>query len=268
MAKPMRVCLGALAIFAVGCGEQDGNQEEVVQIQEPLTYTDTTWTKGQGELDLGSSSGRFCFLSRIQGDFDGGGEMVRVFISGGRWKIHGTSGTSHTISATARCKALDSGKSYTAESAQWDKGEATKNLSSALGVGNGDSCFLTKVCGNFNGGGEQVRTWKDGSGNWWLGGASQTSGGLCARARCLNGEALITLNNGDTVGYWLEDNPAIVLRFAPSSSSIACFLQGMRGKFQGGGEYITTYYDSVEAAFKLGGGSGQFGVSTWAGCMQ
>jgi len=205
---------------------------------------------------MGSATGQVCFLSRVIGDFDGGGEHVDVSISGGRWWLSGASGTSHTIGATAFCRPLDPSTSVSSEFT-WTKGGSAVNLPD-----NG-SCFLTRVKGAFNGGGEQVRTFKDDSGNWWLDGTSGASGTLSASVRCVAGETIVANNS------WDQGNARTILITGDERfTTRACFLQGMRGQFEGGGEYIMTYHDPDVDYFYVTGDSGQFSVKAWAGCIQ
>lgn len=51
---------------------------------------------------IGQDEG-FCYLTKVTGDFEGGGEDVRIVIKGGSWYLVVKSGQQNGIGASARC---------------------------------------------------------------------------------------------------------------------------------------------------------------------
>jgi hypothetical protein len=72
-------------------------------------FDEYIWTQRRGgsvALPLRVNEG-FCYLSMVQGRFEGGGEVVRVYVShNGRWRLEGRS-LAEGVRATARCVAFD-----------------------------------------------------------------------------------------------------------------------------------------------------------------
>jgi hypothetical protein len=133
------------------------------------------WEQGEPPVSMGSVHGRVCFLTRLRGDFEGGGEYVRAFASGGSWYLGGGSQQSG-VEAAARCLSVH----WYSSEYFWTQGQAPVPLYSAGYY----SCFLTGLSGDFEGGGEVVRTFVDDKGWFFLGGSSGQSG-VWATARCV-----------------------------------------------------------------------------------
>jgi hypothetical protein len=49
----------------------------------------------------------FCYLTRVSGNFDGGGEQVRITVNGGQWFLNVQSGGGKYVSGKVRCMAYD-----------------------------------------------------------------------------------------------------------------------------------------------------------------
>ena len=60
------------------------------------------WVQGQPWVDMGDTSSQFCFLQSVQGRFSGNGERVRLYDTGGRWRLYGSS-SQNSVAAGARC---------------------------------------------------------------------------------------------------------------------------------------------------------------------
>lgn len=60
------------------------------------------WYQGQPWVDMGDTGTNFCFLQSVQGRFSGNGERVRLYDTGGRWRLYGSSGT-NSVAGSARC---------------------------------------------------------------------------------------------------------------------------------------------------------------------
>jgi hypothetical protein len=95
----------------------------------------------------------------------------------------------------------------------------------ALGAAQNRACFLTRVGGTFNGADDSVQIVSQG-GQWILNGSAGASGFAEARAACTTGQASneFTWRAGDATLQLGDD------------TTTACFLTGVAGAFQGGGE--------------------------------
>jgi hypothetical protein len=135
------------------------------------------WTAGQSlPTNMGSTSGRVCFLTRMTGGFNSASDWVRVYASGGSWFIFGASTTAGTF-ARARCVTVPS---YSGEYA-WNY---TMAQAEHMGSTSGRVCALTGIQGAFDGLGDYVQIFAS-AGSWYLRGASQPVGKyVLARARC------------------------------------------------------------------------------------
>lgn len=135
------------------------------------------WTAGQSlPTNMGSSSGRVCFLTLLKGGFNSASDWVRVYASGGSWFIFGASPTAGTV-AGARCVTVPT---YSGEYS-WN---STMAQPEHLGSTSGRVCALTGIQGAFDGLGDFVQIFAS-SGSWYLRGGSQPAGKyLLARTRC------------------------------------------------------------------------------------
>jgi len=138
-----------------------------------------TWQQGQASVDLGSTTGRTCFLTRVSGKFLGIGETVRIFMDNNHWYLGGNSGQ-YGVTASARCVYSDYNSP---DEVSWSPGQPAQYVSPY----SGRACFLTRMAGNFRGGAESVRV-SDAYYNvpqayWYLGGTGQTE--LAASTRCI-----------------------------------------------------------------------------------
>lgn len=132
-----------------------------------------SWSQGQYPVYMGSASNRACFLTRVTGKFKGGGEVVHAYTSWDAWYLGGQSQQS-AVGASARCVDMAPSGEY-----GWGQGQLPVYMGSSANL----ACFLTRMTGKFEGGGEVVRAYT--SGDWWyLGGQSQQSA-VGASARCL-----------------------------------------------------------------------------------
>jgi hypothetical protein len=132
------------------------------------------WSQGAYATHMGSDSDRVCFLMYVTGRFEGGGEQVEAYRSGGSWWLGGTS-YQKGVQAGARCVNTR----YREGPYYWTQGQAPVLMSNA----NQWMCGLTKVAGRFNGGGERVNAFV--SGSWrYLGGSSHQKG-VSSAAYCL-----------------------------------------------------------------------------------
>ncbi|NNB84031.1 hypothetical protein HI113_00440 [Corallococcus exiguus] len=254
----LRHALVALSLPALlwGCGPEDlpsgtanpaapGTPLLATQEEELAATGEYTWAQGEALTPLGASAGRACFLTRVGGDFEGSGERIDITESGGSWYLGGASNQSG-IRGAARCVDATASQQY-----EWTQSMA---YPVSMGTAAGRVCFLTGVAGKFHGSGEWVRAYVE-NGYWYLNGNSSQSG-VRARARCV-----ATTSYTDEFG-WGQGGAA---KLMDPVAGRACALTYMRGKFEGGGEYVRTFQSN--GYWYLGGASGQVEVSGRARCF-
>ncbi len=231
-------------------GEEEATDEEggaeVASSAEALGVSgpEYSWSQGQPAVPMGGTSGRVCFLTRVTGKFEGGGEVVNVFASGGSWYLGGQS-LQAGVGASARCVSV----AFYSGEYSWSQGQVPAFMGSA----SNRACFLTRVTGKFEGGGEVVHAYTSWD-SWYLGGQSLQAG-VGASARCVD------LWSSGEYSWGQGQIPVYMGSFADR----ACFLTRMTGKFEGGGEVVRTYASGDW--WYLGGQSLQAGVGASARCL-
>lgn len=210
------------------------------------------WYQGNLPVTLGSINDRYCFLTGVQGKFEGGGEYVRVYQEAGQWKLGGQS-YQHGVGAQAACIPLNyKGQTLTvSDEYEWNQ----TVLSTYMGSAANRVCLLTYVSGEFDGESERVEALIDGSGRWQLAGSGARPG-IAAKARCVNTNYRYGPSNWSQ-GYLRT--PII------DTAGWACGLTRMRGAFEGAGERVSVYGDT--ATWYVGGSSLQHGVAASAYCL-
>lgn len=213
------------------------------------------WYQGFGSapVPMGSTSDRFCFLNEVRGRFKGAGESVRIYQSNGSWWLYGSS-QQIDVMAGAVCiprdywgKLLDVSAEYS-----WSQGSNPVYMGSTAGY---RVCFLTRVTGDFEGGGERVEAYRSG-GSWWLGGSSGQAG-VAASARCVNSSFPIV---GPTP--WSKPmDPQIMA----NADYYACGLTRVTGRLEGGGERLYTFISGN--SWYVSGASQQIDVATTSFCL-
>lgn len=100
------------------------------------------WQQGQGWTRLTPAAGSACFLTKMQGKFEGNSESIRIVPAYASWWLGGSS-DEHGVEASAVC--VPTGMSTTHE--------FVRSLSRGFTqMDNKDSsCFLTMVSGDFDG---------------------------------------------------------------------------------------------------------------------
>lgn len=134
-----------------------------------------SWSQGSYPIHMGSGAGRVCFLTMMSGRFKGGGEEIWAYRSGPSWYLDGRS-RQKGVSAGARCVQA----TWYSGPYVWSQGAH----SVYMGSQSDRACFLTRVTGQFEGGGESVQTFTSG-GSWYVGGSSHQRG-VGASARCMS----------------------------------------------------------------------------------
>jgi hypothetical protein len=138
-----------------------------------LVSQEFEWRSTTAPRDLGLSSSEYsCFLTRIQGRFNGSEDWVGVYEDKGSWWLGGNRMRGER-GARARCVRATPGHEYT-----WSQGQKAVRMDSKA------HCFLTKVRGVFMGNGENVSVFSENDSRY-LWGASQKSG-VGAEARCVS----------------------------------------------------------------------------------
>lgn len=233
-----------VAVLASGCmleqGDAGPSGEESVSSGTDALVVDTTlysWVQGSGETILGPGAGysgstHTCFITKVRGNFRGGGEFVKTYITTpvgggvGTWRLTGGSQQSG-VGAEAVCVE----KPPLAE-AVWNQGLPAASLQ----TNGGDVfCGFTLVKGNFAGTGEHLNI----AGNynvsppaWSLFGSSQQQG-VGARARCIAAHQSTPAPGSVTYSKGTD--------LWPLGSGVfggACVLGVVQGPFRGSGDNV------------------------------
>ena len=211
------------------------------------------WSQGQGHVYMGSYDERFCFLTRVSGNFEGSGESVHVYYSSGNWYLGGTSSQSG-VSASATCIPRDYWGQYLQIGPEkiWNSPIYPIDLGSVTNR----VCFLTYVSGKFMGAGERVYTYVSNN-KWYISGNSGGYYDIAGGARC------VTTTTGVAGPYnWAQGQAAVAMA---NANDWVCGLTRVQGKLAGAAESVVSYI--VNDVWHLGGTSNQSGVSGAAYCM-
>jgi hypothetical protein len=114
--------------------------------------------------------GSLCFISAVSGNFRGGGESVAIRLSGSSWVLTGIS-QQDFVYGEAYCISPLGGSEQHLE---WYPGSRPIQLTT--------QCFLQRIAGTFNGGGEGVGIFGDGYGT--LTGNYVSGDGVWAEVLC------------------------------------------------------------------------------------
>jgi hypothetical protein len=136
------------------------------------------WGSSPQRLELAELDRHFCSLAGMSGQFNGTGEVAEVNPDEDGW--HAVARTvADPVQALGQCVGLD-GPVYWAFETTWRAGEDAKQVAPAAVT----ACMLTRVTGQFEGGGEHVELQVLGD-HWVLSGGTFQPGGLEATVRCL-----------------------------------------------------------------------------------
>jgi hypothetical protein len=124
--------------------------------------------------NMGTTTGRVCYLVRVAGSFNSGADWVRIYSSGGAWFLFADS-TAGNVSAQARCVTTSA---LTGEYG-WS---SSQGHDTHLGTTSGRVCALTSMSGRFDSMSDNIHVYAS-AGSWYLGGGA-TSSSVSARARC------------------------------------------------------------------------------------
>ncbi len=194
----------------------------------------------------------FCYLTKVQGRFEGAGETVRIEQYNGSWMLNGNS-MQFDVSASASCvNYYDVMSISLLNESNLSPVYATNIIKNGptfiqdLGPANDRFCFLTQLQGKFEGGGERIQIVADNGRLYFKGNSMQD--GVGAQARCLvYGRVDMNLLPYLNVFYTATQTPqprpgASDIQTANtrmlSNNKSFCALTGMAGRFKGGGERI------------------------------
>ena len=231
--------------------------------QSALARQEFTWNQDAGDTDptpmYGQDQG-VCFLTAVQGKFEGDGESLNVYLQNRQWFLGGQSGT-FGVGGKATCLAwneiVGSYPSIYGPYTWHQRQGSSRTFLGNFDEGNG-VCFLSGVSGKFAGSGEHVEiTFESYSRrNWMLGGDSGKRD-VSATAYCIptsyNYTKLTDPYN------WNQYKSPVYL----GSGYAGCFLTGFVGNFQGSKERVALRdnYDQWYLEGNSGGGKNNIGAS-------
>jgi hypothetical protein len=158
-----------------GTGSTRASAACAVLLGDSAYSTAYEWTERQRQaVNLGSTTGRVCFLTRVGGSFNSPHAWVGVYASGDSWFLSGDLQGQDGF-ARARCVTVIS---YSGEYS-WDQ---SNRYPTNMGGTGGRVCALTSMAGQFKGDSEFIDISKV-MGLWLLSGSSARSG-VTAKARC------------------------------------------------------------------------------------
>jgi len=262
-----------------------------------------TWNTGNAPTPMGRAEGRACFLTAVSGAFQSPQDEVHAVLDvpTNNWFLTGNAGTSlqtipipgsfavpptnaeasailgmtvvnvidfgfgtyfaeaqvpHALHAQARCINT---ASVFAEST-WTQGDSPVFLGTTSAT---RGCFLTRIAGHFEGGGEEVRIVETLTGPQTLQGSSAQAG-VSASARCVASHDV-----SFPPGIWNQGTPPTAL--ALLNNFPGCFLIQMGGRFEGGGERVEIRADTNSSGnllWEITGTSAQQSVHGVGQCMK
>ncbi|AZZ96950.1 MULTISPECIES: hypothetical protein [Pseudoalteromonas] len=205
------------------------------------------WKQGEGQVSLGSSRDRICFLSKVQGKFEGWGEAVWVKEVGATYYLGGKSNQDN-VAAIATCVTNPKGN-YDVQYDTWSQGQSDIYLGDRNNV-----CFLTGMSGKFEGWAESIGI-KNYSYGTYLGGTSNQHS-VEAQAGC------VARSYPDLKSYtWNQGESQKILA---SAKTHVCYLTKISGKFKGSGEAVQVVQNG--GYWILSGKSQQHSVTATATC--
>jgi hypothetical protein len=190
-----------------------------------VTVQRFAWTSRLTPVDMGSTQGRACFLTRVGGAFNAAADGVSIQAQGGRWVLTGTIAVGGFVEAAAGCVAA----SGVSDEFTWRSGQATVQMPSAAT----NTCFLTRVAGAFQGGGESVGLRQE-AGTWNMrGDVLQDS--ILTSARCIAMSA-----HAASIGMALATPSPVLL---DSQLNGACPLTFVGGDFGAEGDLVESEWN-------------------------
>jgi len=218
-----------LAMLAFGC--QRAPQVGVTaQDLSQVWYYSFGCAGNCGNTDLGTTTGRTCFIAGVRGNL-APTSSVYISSSGGHWWLNVSSSVNGTLWGDATC--VSSGTNRTSEFVQAGNGTTTI----PAGVTGNRRCFLTRVASNigvvrpFSQYSDRVRVVKQPDGTWDLTVAQGTGANATGGVTCVD-------TSGSGQGFGLEEapDPGFVSDNVDTDiTNTACALRGIGGHFDTNG---------------------------------
>jgi hypothetical protein len=228
-----------------------------------------SWNQGQGPKKLELVSTHICVLNKVAGDFDGGGEEVKIYQANGYWYISGKSqqsgvggqsycfarekflanGSARWTSDDGIWKSATSGKKcYSGQGDAW-WGDATTILNGINGKlrGSGDKAFINQSNGSFTPSVLRVETCKyDSSGGYikayahsFFTGTPHSGNKL---AQYWGNEYVADSGSHCTIPNSVNGEGYQDVAMAPANDAMCHFTYiGGGGNWDGGSEYVMIY---------------------------
>lgn len=216
---------------------------EVHQAVSAIGFYEYYCSSGTCNFDIGSTTGRTCFLGGIWGSLAGGGSASIYPIVGGTYRLHLHHGTAQKIGARAICISGTTNLTR----ASWRGGDAATQIHGT--VTSKRRCFLDGISnesGDYTGfdtSSDYAKVWKDSAGKWYVGGSLSGLADSFVTATCVDiptdrGLWGIVANPGGSVGFNTAYN---------ASGGVACGLNKIGGKFT-----TASYSDGLDVNYNSG----------------
>ena len=260
---------------------------KVFEFNTPMTEGGST-TGGFTPTGMPSAETHYCVLSRVAGDFQGFGEVVRLSNDGGQWSLTGQSGQATGVSAKATCVPKysfamkdDKKAKLIAANVGSPEGFASSNCqtqSSPVAGAAGKALFVSGIRGRYSGGGEGLAVGDPGAGMQGLvvfNGCSNGAGGW-ATSYVLrpDGKTLryfgpagptsdfVAATFGTSIGTpppdpWYHSSlqtwgtAPTTITLAPVNQAV-CGIIAISGKFRGSGEFVEVLPEGGSWVLRIG----------------
>lgn len=278
----IHLSIAATCLFATGCVEpaedSAGIADSTATSSTSLTTNDYSWYQGQGPIRMLHQSAGFCFLTRVSGKFEGGGESVRIGLDGsGYFTLFGTS-YQEGVTANARCVTWNE---FGATGGRVDTFGWTSSNSTVANRDNASFCYLSAISGQFDfGGGEWVGV---STGGTWSTTARALSGaGTHAQTTCVTmhdaanrtiypklGPQTWAFQPGSVWTCTVDNGTAAYCArsIAMTSSRGVCMLSHVGGALRGGGEFAQIDYNGFTWSLSVRSMDNRGGVHAYAQCL-
>jgi hypothetical protein len=238
--------------------------------------TPYVWDQGDGPTVMMSAEEGMCFLTGMEGDYQGTGENVRIENDTGYFVLNGTS-QQNSVKAWAACvrwsefpdlpnsswtQSSTSSSCVAGVSAPWPFASSPNvTFPSDIVLASGyDFCFLSQIGGGLDSN-TSASTYYDGT-NWHLAASEgQPSATMNVAGRCMGLGASHPLWTTPVATWRVGDAPISLL---PDSEGI-CAITSVHGAFRGDGE-IAQIIDQ-DGAWVLWGTSQQANTSVGVQCV-
>jgi hypothetical protein len=234
--------LSSLMLLACGVEEEDSAGElgddsadvddatggKLGTVEQSVVWGGTTQTCSGGTcyFDYGVTAGRTCYLAGLWGSLNDASASILGYADG-RYKLRLGVPVGQRLNATVICI----GTKTNFREGFWTGGNAATPINGTVTASR--RCFLTQIDNNvsvrgFDTTSDYARVWKDGAGNWYLGGSLSGGAGTRAAAACVDVPA--------DYGLWgIVSNPGagntVAFDLAEDTGGVACGLTKLGGNF-------------------------------------